>query len=182
MISNLYKKVDEFEKRLSFKEKLLCKEACSRCCYTDISVFEVEANFIRQWFKHLHPDVQEKLRADWSLPSSESMNFANKLTTSCPFLIDERCSIYNARPLICRTQGLPLKFSMDEGVFVDICPLNEDLLDAADMSEVLNLDLLNMILVQLEREDSGASDRKRVKLSDLKNELLEKKEKCGLNR
>ena len=63
---------------------------------------------------------------------------------------------------------------MNKEVFYDVCPLNEQSLNEATEAELLNLDLLNTILVQLEKEDSHSSNRARVKLSDLKEEFMKK--------
>ena len=50
---------------------------------------------------------------------------------ACAFLDEEgACRIYAARPLVCRTQGLPLSWQIEEedgaaAELRDICPLNE---------------------------------------------------------
>jgi uncharacterized protein len=160
MIKDLYAKVAQFEQQLGplAKLKSQCKNGCSKCCYTDISVFEVEASNIKAWFSALSQEEQKKIQAKWELPRTEG---------SCIFLRNESCSIYEARPLICRTQGLALKFMAHEEVSIDICPLNEEMLDVMEDKEVMNLDLLNTILSQIERADSPDEIRERIKLSDL---------------
>ena len=51
---------------------------------------------------------------------------------ACAFLDDEgACRIYEDRPYVCRTQGLPLRWIQEDeqGLVVeyrDICPLNEE--------------------------------------------------------
>jgi hypothetical protein len=42
----------------------------------------------------------------------------------CPFLVGDACTIYDHRPIICRTQGLPLLFTGDEGWELSACELN----------------------------------------------------------
>jgi Fe-S-cluster containining protein len=88
---------------------------------------------------------------------------------ACAFLVDEKCSIYEARPLICRTQGLAFKYKHDEKDLIDICPLNEEMLDVLTTKEVLNLDLLNTILSQMERAHPSRGPRQLLR--DLREEL-----------
>ena len=93
---------------------LACKAGCSDCCQDGLTVFSVEANRIESF-----------------LDTSDT-----KLTVhsagSCAFLhpINKSCQVYEARPYVCRTQGLPLRFieESEEGLaeFRDICPLNDD--------------------------------------------------------
>ena len=84
------------------------------CCVDDLTVFEVEAANIRQ----AHQDLLET-----ATPHA---------TGACAFLDHEgACRIYENRPYVCRTQGLPLRW-LDEdasGEFIefrDICPLNDE--------------------------------------------------------
>jgi Fe-S-cluster containining protein len=42
----------------------------------------------------------------------------------CPFLVNHRCVIYDARPIICRTQGLPLLYMGEEEWELSACELN----------------------------------------------------------
>lgn len=85
---------------------------------------------------------------------------------ACPMLVDDRCAIYESRPLICRTQGLPLLLETEDGeAEVDFCPLNFTAPDAiADLNEahLVPLDELNLklALVNLQhcREKEIAND------------------------
>lgn len=80
-------------------------------------------------------------------------------------LVDDRCSIYESRPLICRTQGLPLLVEAEDGgAEVDFCPLNftaENALDDLDEDYLVPLDDLNLklALVNLQHcRQQGISD------------------------
>jgi Fe-S-cluster containining protein len=95
----------------------------------------------------------------------------------CPLLIDNRCSIYESRPLICRTQGLPLLMKSEDGEQeVDFCPLNftgDGASDDLDEDHLAPLDALNMrlALVNLEHcRETGLDDESsgaRVKMADI---------------
>jgi len=61
-----------------------------------------------------------------------------------------RCRIYAARPLVCRSHGLPLLFDVDGEQHGDACPLNfEDGLDAVPPGDFLNQDTVHTILAAL---------------------------------
>lgn len=166
-IQALYSKIDEFQnqQREQLKARYQCKNGCSRCCHTDISVFEIEKNNIALWFESLSVEQKNELKMKWEQPRTEG---------ACAFLRNDSCTIYEARPLICRTQGLAMLFQEDEQPYLDICPLNESALEDIEENEILNLDLLNSILAQLEQKDAGCTDRDRTRLEELQNLLSTK--------
>lgn len=172
-VKNLYDKVAEFETRLSSSASALsnCKKGCARCCYTDISVFEVEAQNIEAWFNNLSDEFKIQLFKKWEHFPEQTEDFHGIVTEACPFLFENSCTIYEARPLICRTQGMAFKFSENGTSFQDICPLNEGMLKVLTEKEILNLDLLNTILAQLEKLSARNSSRERIKLKELRNKL-----------
>lgn len=163
-LNALYDKVSEFEKKLSEEALNLsqCRKGCSRCCFTDISVFQLEADAITSWFNGLPEERKSEIRSLWS---------RSQQPEACAFLRDDICTIYEVRPMICRTQGLALYFKENAEALIDICPLNESMLETLTNYEYLNLDLLNMILSQLEKLESGNKNRERIKLRTLQ-ELL----------
>ena len=114
-LDEIYRSVEEAAERLSrlHGPRLNCRRGCWRCCVDELTVFEVEALYIRQNFAEL---------LEAGEPHAEG---------ACAFL-DSRgdCRIYEARPYVCRTQGLPLRWieevSEEELVEMrDICPLND---------------------------------------------------------
>lgn len=114
-LARLYEDVDREAARLRtiHGPRLLCGRGCTRCCIDGVTVFEVEAEHIRRRHAAL-------LAA--ALPHAEG---------ACAFLDDTgACRIYADRPYVCRTQGLPLRWTEEhhDGSIVerrDICPLNE---------------------------------------------------------
>jgi hypothetical protein len=94
-------------------DRLNCALGCSGCCVDGISVFQIEAERIRR-------------RADALLANGQPREAG-----ACAFLDDSGgCRIYEFRPYVCRTQGLPLRWTERRGDAVvelrDICPLNEE--------------------------------------------------------
>lgn len=93
--------------------RLRCGQGCRDCCVDDLTVFEVEADRIRRGAAGLLDDGE---------PGPPG---------GCAFLDSAgSCRIYEHRPYVCRTQGLPLRW-IDEvepgevAEFRDICPLND---------------------------------------------------------
>ena len=92
-------------------------------------------------------------------------------------LVDDRCSIYQSRPLICRTQGLPLLMEAEDGEQeVDFCPLNfteAGAIDDLDEDHLVPLDALNMKLALVNLEycrETGLGDGdsgERRKMADI---------------
>lgn len=136
-----------------------CKAGCSKCCYTDISVFDIEADLVRDWFDQKTPEHKVEIKTLW----------ANKVQDgACQFLYDEKCSIYEVRPIICRTQGLPLHLTKEN--ILDYCPKNfKD--SEPEKTDWLNLDRLNTLLSFA--ASTGGRDG-RIRLKKLKDELLKK--------
>lgn len=116
VVERLHGKVDELVQPLEERHtgRLRCRLGCSGCCVDELTVFEVEANVIRNHYPEL-------------LASGKPHSAG-----ACAFL-DEAggCRIYAHRPYVCRTQGLPLRW-LEDGEddtlveYRDICPLNEE--------------------------------------------------------
>jgi uncharacterized protein len=114
LLRSLYREVDKEIKRLLglHRTPLQCRPGCAECCMDGISVNAVEAENIRYFCGSL---LREKA------PHPEG---------TCAFLDSEnQCRIYEHRPYVCRTQGLPLHWLEDrEGTTIamrDICPIND---------------------------------------------------------
>ncbi|MFH1021584.1 MAG: YkgJ family cysteine cluster protein, partial [Pseudomonadota bacterium] len=91
-----------------------CGPGCSSCC-RPFSVLPIEAACLREAIASLDPANRERI--DRTLAEDDDR---------CPLLIDDLCAIYAARPVICRTQGLPLAYvdAEREAIEVSACPLN----------------------------------------------------------
>jgi Fe-S-cluster containining protein len=140
-----------------YPNDMKCKEGCSKCCYTDISVFEVESTLIREWFEALNNDEKESLISKWNVKSPSG---------ACTFLVDDSCSIYPVRPIICRTQGAPLFLSQEN--ILDYCPLNFEKSDPPK-EDWLNLERLNTLL---SFAASNAGLDQRIRLKKLKESFI----------
>lgn len=102
------------------KKHISCKAGCDLCCM-DYSVFPIEFYFIREQLK----TINSKLRINEAA-----------LEEDCIFLIDHKCTVYNERPIICRTHGLPLLFmGNNDNWELSACELNFTEFDMEEFSE-----------------------------------------------
>lgn len=172
----LIEQVDALAAALSrhYTRHLVCRAGCSGCCHHHLSVFAVEAENLREAFELLPEELRSRVKAQArEVVRRESQGEP----VACPMLIDDRCSIYASRPLICRTQGLPLLMETEDGrQEVDFCPLNftaPDALDDLDEQHLVPLDPINMKLalvnLQFCRENGIESEAsgKRVTMSEV---------------
>lgn len=86
MLESLYSFMNELYRYVS--EFTPCKKGCSDCCHYSVTVSEVEIGHIERYTKI-------KRRKEF-LPKE---NFHG---SPCPFLKEGNCSIYEARPFVCR--------------------------------------------------------------------------------
>jgi Fe-S-cluster containining protein len=97
---------------------------------------------------------------------------SSPLGSHCTLLEDSRCLIYHIRPIICRTQGLPLAYRDDESgpLEVSACYRNfpADFLFAED--HLVFMDQFNCRLAALNVQycrAAGLDPLKRIPLADL---------------
>lgn len=127
-----------------------------------MSVFAVEAAAVREAIDTLPEPLRQRL-AQQARDVLEME--ARDEPAVCPMLVNDRCSIYESRPLICRTQGLPLLLEAEDGeVEVDFCPLNftaENAVADLDEAHLVPLDKLNLKLAMVNLQycrEHGISD------------------------
>lgn len=158
-LAALHAEVDRAAGALALRHagRLQCRRGCSACCVDDLTVTRIEALRIQR----AHPELLAT-----ASPHPRG---------ACAFLDAEgACRIYAERPLVCRSQGLPLQlwFEDEAGELEerrDICPLN---LPGGPPLEALPEDRLWLVGVHELRlagidEAAGGSDETRVALRDL---------------
>jgi uncharacterized protein len=138
------------------RDRLHCGPGCGFCCVDEITVFEVEARQIRRHHQRL-------------LATGEPHPVG-----ACAFLdSNAACRVYEHRPYVCRTQGLPLRWE-DEGPggepaeFRDICPLNESdqPIEKLPADECWEIGPIEARLATLQAARDGGR-RTRIRLRDL---------------
>lgn len=136
---SLLAKVDDLcrgiEERLG--EGIACHAGCSSCCLA-ISVFPVEAVAMIAAADRLPPGQLQQLKAH--------LGRWREGDQRCPLLKDDQCLLYEARPIICRTHGLPILLTEGGERRIDICPKNCQGVDHLPGEAVVDLERLNTLL------------------------------------
>jgi len=137
----LLSRVDELCGRTAerFESQISCRPGCDACC-RHLSIFAVEAAALNAALGALaEPDAALiRLKAGNAAPEDP-----------CPLLQDGLCLLYQARPIICRTHGLPLLITRAGESGVDFCPENFRELSSIPGSAVIDLDRLNAALAAI---------------------------------
>lgn len=100
--------------RERFASEIVCKKGCADCCSAVFDVSFVEAANIACHFKKLDSTTQQEIlgRAETALQEWRTL-FAGQgdpaqARIRCPLLgPDNACVLYQARPINCRTYGVP---------------------------------------------------------------------------
>jgi len=124
-------------------QNLQCGRGCSLCCHGLFEIGSGDVPLIEEGLEKLHPKRRKMIvrRATEIVAESQHPNlrecspiekeafFERTASTPCPALNEAgECLIYESRPLVCRTFGLPLRNR--EEYIGDVCELN--FTDASD--------------------------------------------------
>jgi Fe-S-cluster containining protein len=121
------------------KNHLKCRNGCDLCCI-DFSILPVEFYFILNELKNRNFKVESDLNTE---------------NETCVFLKNGSCTIYEQRPVMCRTHGLPLLYANDDGEWeLSACELNFTEFDFDEFTEenTFSQDKYNSKLFLLNRE------------------------------
>jgi Fe-S-cluster containining protein len=136
---DVLRKADRFfdEVMRSQPRNLQCGRGCSLCCYGLFEIGSGDVPVIAEGLAALHPARRGRIirRAREMVASTQHPNlrecgpeekeafFDRTSDLACPNLNESgECMIYDSRPLVCRTFGLPLRDA--ESYIGDICELN----------------------------------------------------------
>lgn len=132
-----------------------CKSGCARCCHQRFGVFEIEAHRLRLALAVLgrrDPAMRERVRRQASDPAAAH---------HCALLVDDRCAVYDERPMLCRSHGLPTRVHRaggPPGGEIEGCPLNFTS-EAPPAGSVLDLSAVNAPLSIMARMWDGQGSR-----------------------
>jgi len=138
---DLQEKVDHIcrEIEAEFGPHLSCHAGCDGCC-RHLSLFPIEAAALAAALDALPGKETERIRERARRAPSES---------PCPLLENGLCLLYSARPIICRTHGLPLLTLQEGSRSIDFCPLNFRGISSLPGKAVIDLDRLNTMLAAI---------------------------------
>jgi Fe-S-cluster containining protein len=160
----LVSRVDELCREInsSFKTAINCRPGCSACC-RHLTIFPVEAAVLVKALQRL-PLTSVELLAELPDLTEEG---------PCPFLRKGLCRVYEDRPIICRTHGLPILTEAGGERRVDFCPENFRDMASLPGSGIVNLDALNQALVAInaqfvnETDDNRFREKERFSFADI---------------
>ena len=154
-------KVDAFFARVEARhgEDMQCTTGCSDCCHVRLTVTPVEARAIRA-------EV-----ARWS--SERRAALAATVTAAPPgrcAALDPagRCSIYTARPIVCRSHGAPIRLRQGSLPVVQACFKNFTRV-TPDADCILDQETLSALVLAVDHAEAEAGDRdgSRIDLAQL---------------
>jgi Fe-S-cluster containining protein len=88
-------------------EPLACGEGCAYCCRVQVQVSIIEVlNIAHGLIEKLSVDDLSALKSRIAVVDDQTHGMTHKergvLALPCPLLSDERCSVYDTRPFVCR--------------------------------------------------------------------------------
>jgi hypothetical protein len=133
----LCERVEVFAQQVvnAFATSMACRPGCDSCC-RHLALFPVEAYALAVALAALPIAGRDVILARAGAATD----------VVCPLLVDGCCLLYAARPLICRTHGLPLLVATAGGKRIDFCPKNFSGISSFPGSAVLDLQQLNTVL------------------------------------
>lgn len=120
--SKLLKLIDsEFNRNKSLHgEKIKCGKGCSKCCHQNFRITGIDAEVIAV---HINSLTDEEINILTS-KAYEYLQSKENLPKPCPALsLDGVCTIYEARPVVCRRFGPPM-FDYKTPDRIHSCELN----------------------------------------------------------
>jgi uncharacterized protein len=143
-----------------YKAHLMCRKGCDLCCQRKFSVSAVEAYNIARLFRELPATIQRAVR---------------QRKQSCAFLVKGACCVYESRPIICRTYGLPSLHRSDQAEGeISWCELNFTNVPgdfAFQANGIIDIDTLNIKLEGVDRlflKESGLTQQ-RISMDEIPN-------------
>jgi uncharacterized protein len=153
-------KVDAFFTRVHLRHSadMQCRPGCDACCRQQLSVTPVEAEAVSELVRALPAEARASLRV-------------SRGSDRCVALLDDgRCAVYDARPLVCRSHGVPVRTRGSQALpIVSSCELNFTARGpaAADADCILDQETLSTLLLAVDAAFRGGRAFERVALADV---------------
>jgi uncharacterized protein len=147
---------------------ITCRSGCDSCCHVWLSVSQVESEQLRTGLAALPAEKRAALAARGLREMQRETERAGP--ARCAMLeADGRCAVYAQRPLVCRTQGLalryPLGFIPEASVRaktatgeITCCPLNF-VTSPPSAADVLDAERVDQLLALVNLRFANARDR-----------------------
>jgi hypothetical protein len=157
-LSELHAKVDGFFARVAARhgDDMQCTTGCSDCCHVRLTVTAVEAAAIRA------------LVETWPADRRRALADTGPATHCAALDSPGRCRIYEARPIVCRSHGAPIRMRRDSLPVIESCFRNFTRTEPAPDC-VLDQETLSALVLAVDRDAGGTGQR--VDLAGLVAEL-----------
>jgi Fe-S-cluster containining protein len=156
--AELTAKVDAFFDRVAARhaDDLQCATGCADCCHVRLTITGVEAAAIAAEVAAWPDDRRAALAAQLA---ADALGPGDRCAALGP---DDRCAIYPARPLVCRSHGVPIRLTVDSLPVIQACFRNftagGPAAAAADC--VLDQATLSTMLLMIDRAHDPAAPRR----------------------
>lgn len=98
-----YANIELGERRLA-NVPVACAAGCSHCCYTYVEASPPEVFYtVGMMDEAQRSEAIETVAAAYARTGGLSIIKRKGVVSPCPLLVDNRCSVYGIRPLVCRT-------------------------------------------------------------------------------
>jgi uncharacterized protein len=161
-------KVNEFSSLIipRYRKHISCDYGCSDCCQQNLNLLPLEYSFLQKGFSLLPEPIKKIVRNRAARGLGDH--------TACLLLGHGACVLYERRPIICRTHGLPLFIRDADKEKRDCCPKNftSYSLELLPQTDFLHLERLNTILITINRvfaSQMGIEPGIRLALNNLPN-------------
>ncbi len=148
--------------RQRFPAEIACGKGCADCCAAVFDVSWIEALFLLAHFRQLPASAQQQVltQAETALAAWQELRARDgELATArirCPMLTaDNVCATYPARPINCRTYGVPTVI----GGAAHVCGLSH--FDQGQSYPTLQLAPLQQSLLDYSRQVAGLGEGSR---------------------
>jgi Fe-S-cluster containining protein len=151
-LGQLHAKVDAFFARVEARhgDEVACRTGCADCCRARLTVTGVEARAIAgevaRWSIEQRRALAAQVEARHGDPRCAALDDA------------DRCTIYEARPIVCRSHGVPVRLQRGSLPVIEVCPRNfARSAPAADC--VLDQATLSTLVLAVDRAEGGDGSR-----------------------
>lgn len=146
-LGELTAKIDGFFARVEARhgDDMQCRTGCSDCCRTALTITKIEADAIRRLGRRVA---------------------VNRDPAVCAALDEHgRCQIYEARPIVCRSHGVPIRMREDSLPVIRSCHRNFTETEP-DPDCVLDQETLSALVLAV-----NGGDQTRIDLATLLSDL-----------
>lgn len=138
------------------KPYIFCEEGCSKCCEKGIFPFtKLEFDYIKQGLDALLPVEQDKIYQKINEIKAKK-DGAEKFFYCCPFLENNKCTVYKHRAIECRCYGLTRFYTDEDGTEHYTMPACVD--EGLNYSNVFDFENCNFSQEKVEKVNSAEGE------------------------